>query len=139
MPIRKDWSTWNPQANFKDIPGAMGIFEIADEKKTTIYIGFAGGKSPYGMRGELYRIFGFPPGSEKWNWSHPQMEGLPAALKKQAHYYRYEVNHNYYSRWIEDLTRYREDHDLTLPPINREATVEQPPHLGRYHWKSEGA
>ena len=40
-------------------------------------------------------------------------------------------------RWVEALTRYHEDHG-TLPPGNLEDT-EEPPPLGRYHWKSEDA
>ena len=137
MRIRKDWAAWDPGINFKELPGAMGIYEIADEQKNCIFIGYAGGASPYGLRGELYRLFGMPAGSETWNWSHPHPEAVSAELKKQARYYRYEVNHQYYSRWIEDLTRFREDYE-ELPVLNREAGAEQPPHLGRYHWKSEG-
>ena len=87
----------------------MGVFEIADEQRETIYIGHAGGDSPFGLRGELFRLFGFPPGSEDWNWKHPHPEGIPTELRERARYYRYEVNHQYYSRWIETLTRYRED------------------------------
>lgn len=137
MRIRKDWSSWDPGMNFKTLPGAMGIYEIADEQKNCIYIGYAGGASPYGLRGELYALFGMPAGSEKWNWSHPHPEVIPAEVKQRAKYYRYEVTHNYYSRWIEDLTRFSEDYE-TLPELNKLATAPRPPHLGRYHWKSEG-
>lgn len=137
MRIRKEWLAWDPSVDFKSIPGAMGIYEVADEHRKTVYIGFAGGTSPYGLRGELYRVFGPPAGSATWNWSHPRPDGMPAALRQQARYYRYEVNHQYYSRWIEDLTRFREDNGA-LPVINRDPAVEQPPRLGRYHWTLAG-
>lgn len=138
MRIRGEWTAWDADLNFKEIPGAMGVFEIADEERETIYIGHAGGDSPFGLRGELFRLFGFPPGSEDWNWKHPHPEGIPTELRERARYYRYEVNHQYYSRWIETLTRYREDFG-SVPPINDDPAVEQPPTLGRYHWKSEDA
>lgn len=138
MRIRGDWVPWDPTIDFKLLPGAMGVFEIADEQRNTLYIGHAGGDDAFGLRGELYNVFGFPPGSDKWNWTHPHPDAYPAALRDQAHFYRFEVNHQYYSRWIEALTRYSEDFEV-LPPINNDPAIEQPPKLGRYHWKSEDA
>lgn len=138
MRVKGEWIQWDPEINFKKIHGAMGVFEIADDSKKTIYIGHAGGDSPFGIRGELYRVFGFPPGSENWNWTHPQAEEIPSELRDQAIYYRYEVNHQYYSRWIESLTRYQEDFG-DLPQINNLDEIEQPPKLGKYNWKSEDA
>lgn len=138
MRIRKEWTRWDPSANFKSIAGNTGIFEIADEQQQCLLIGLAGGTSPFGIRGELYRIFGMPPGAERWNWAHPHPEDVPADLARRAAYYRYEVNHNAYSRWVECLTRYREDYE-TLPEFNLVPGAPQVPVLGRYHWKSEGS
>ena len=41
MRIRKPWTEWDDEINFKSLPGAMGVFEIADEDRKTIYIGKA--------------------------------------------------------------------------------------------------
>ncbi len=116
----------------------MGVFEIANAERETIFIGHAGGDSPFGLRGELYCIFGFPPSADRWNWRHPHPDHFPSTLREQAWGYRFEVNHMYYSRWIEALTRYREDWG-ELPLVNQDPATEQPPRLGRYHWKSEDA
>jgi len=35
------------------LPGQLGVFEIADEHHEVSYIGFAGGKSLFGLRSEL--------------------------------------------------------------------------------------
>ncbi len=137
MRIRKEWTAWDESISSKDLPGAMGVYELADEDHKTLYIGKASGKSPFGLRGELFRHFSTSDRLANENWDHPRMgEDLPS-VRGNARYYRFEVNHNYYSRWIEILTRYNEDHE-TLPPGNLE-DPEQPPRLGRYHWKSEDA
>ncbi|HJM89841.1 MAG TPA: hypothetical protein QF624_09490 [Dehalococcoidia bacterium] len=137
MRIRKPWTEWDDGIDWKKLPGAMGIYEIADEQQQTIYIGKASGKSPFGLRGELFRHFSNAETLAEANWAHPQMgENLPS-IAAHARYYRFEVNHMYYSRWIEALTRYNEDHGA-LPVANIE-DPEQPPTLGQYHWKSEDA
>lgn len=137
MPIRKPWTAWDDSIATKSIPGAMGVYELADEDQQLIYIGKAGGRSPFGLRGELFRHFSTAERLARENWTHPRMgQDLPM-LTERARYFRYEINHQYYSRWIELLTRYREDHDGALPPANLE-DPEPMPRLGRYHWKSEG-
>lgn len=137
MPIRKPWTEWDDAIPHKSLPGAMGVYEIADAEHRVIYIGKADGKSPFGLRGELFRCFSTPERLAGANWTHPRMgERLPA-IAQHARYYRFEVNHQYYSRWIELLTRHREDHG-TLPPANLEDR-EAMPELGRYHWQSEDA
>jgi hypothetical protein len=135
MPIQKPWNAWDDAMSSRALPGAMGVYELADEDQQVIYIGKASARSPFGLRGELFRHFSTAERLAGENWTHPRMgQDLPL-LKERARYYRYEINHQYYSRWIELLTRYREDHD-TLPPANLE-DPEHVPHLGRYHWKSE--
>ena len=137
MPIRKPWIAWDDGIDAKSLPGAMGVYELADAEQRLIYIGKADGRSPFGLRGELFRHFSTAERLERENWTHPRMgQDLPA-LAGRARYYRFEVNHQYYSRWIELLTRHREDYG-TLPAANLE-DPEQPPRLGRYHWKSEEA
>ena len=137
MRIRKPWTEWDDGIDPGKIPGAMGIYEIADEQQETIYIGKAGGDSPFGLRGELFRHFSSAETLAGRNWTHPRMGETLPTIAARARYYRFEVNHMYYGRWIEALTRFREDFGV-LPPANIE-DPEQPPRLGRYHWKSEEA
>ena len=137
MRIRKPWTEWDDGIDPREIPGAMGIYELADEQHRTLYIGKAGGDSPFGLRGELFRHFSSAETLASRNWTHPRMGETLPSIASAARYYRYEVTHQYYGRWIEALTRFHEDHDA-LPPANVE-DVEQPPPLGRYHWKSEEA
>lgn len=133
MHIRKPWIRWDDGVDPREIPGAMGVYELADADRKTLYIGKAGGHSPYGLRGELFRNLGSADLLAGANWSHPRMgERLHAVAG--AVFYRFEVNHQYYGRWIEALTRYLEDYE-ELPPGNVEDT-EPMPRLGRYHWKS---
>lgn len=135
MPLHKPWTAWDDAMPAKALPGAMGVYELADEDQQVIYIGKASARSPFGLRGELFRHFSTAERLAGENWTHPRMgQDLPL-LKERARFYRFEINHQYYSRWIELLTRYREDHD-TLPPGNLQ-DPEHVPHLGRYHWKSE--
>ena len=135
MRIRKPWTEWDDEINFKSLPGAMGVFEIADEDRKTINIGKASGKSPFGLRGELFLCFADTERLEDANWTHPKMGQVLPTIKEKAKYYRYEVNHMYYSRWIEILTRFNEDHGR-LPSANLE-DQEDIPKLGRYHWKTQ--
>ena len=53
MRIKKPWSEWDEAADAKTLPGAMGVYELADEDQQTLYIGKASGRSPFGLRGEL--------------------------------------------------------------------------------------
>ena len=37
------------------LPGQLGVYQLADEDGQTVYIGIAGGRSRFGLRGELER------------------------------------------------------------------------------------
>ncbi len=50
--LQKPWQELTPEAVSR-IPGQLGVFELADKDRKTIYIGFAGGRSLFGLRGEL--------------------------------------------------------------------------------------
>ena len=134
MRVRKPWTEWDDTIDYREIPGAMGIFEIADAEKRTLYIGKAGARSPFGLRGELFRHFSTPGRLAGANWTHPLMGQTFPSIKGRAKYYRYEVNHQYYSRWLAALSRFKEDWGI-LPPANIEDPEETPP-LGRYYWQS---
>jgi hypothetical protein len=89
------------------LPGQLGVYQLADEHERIVYIGFAGGLSLFGLRGELERALAERPCS--------------------AARFRYEVNQQYTSRYLELLMLHVADHG-TLPLANR---ASPPPRLGR--------
>ena len=105
MRINKPFGPLTPDAVMA-LPGQLGVFELADEEGRILYIGFAGGKSLFGLRGELERALA------KW----------PSAAR-----FRYEVNQQYLSRHRELLMLHVADHG-TLPIENR---ANPPARLGR--------
>lgn len=89
------------------VPGQLGVYQLADPGGRVIFIGYAGGRSRFGLRGEL--------GAE--------LERRGADTTR----FRYEVNMQYMSRFQELLMIHRADHGA-LPPENPET-----PGLGRLH------
>ena len=81
----------------------MGVFQLADETGRVLYIGFAGGKSLFGLRSELEKRL------------------------STAAQFRYEVNNQYQTRWRELLMLHQASHG-ELPEQNRREPV---PKLGR--------
>ena len=88
------------------LPGQLGVYQIADAAGTILYIGQAGGRSPFGLRSELQR---------------------EAAERGTGQQFRVEVNQQYRSRWFELLMVHKADHD-SLPADNEK---NPPPNLGR--------
>ena len=92
------------------LPGQLGVYQIAggaDESGgdgDVIYIGVAGGRSRFGLRGELE---------------------AELARRGPGFRFRVEVNSQYLTRYRELLMVHRADHGA-LPPEN-----EAPPGLGR--------
>ena len=85
------------------LSGQMGVFQLADETGRVVYIGFAGGKSLFGLRSELQKRLG------------------------SASQFRYEVNNQYQTRWRELLMLHQAANGA-LPELNR---AEPTPKLGR--------
>ncbi|MCC6959248.1 MAG: hypothetical protein IT301_05325 [Dehalococcoidia bacterium] len=85
------------------LPGQMGVFQLADEGGSIVYIGFAGGKSLFGLRSELEKRLG------------------------AAAQFRFEVNNQYQTRWRELLMLHQAAHGA-LPALNQD---ERTPALGR--------
>ncbi len=96
---------WIPldEANVARIPGQLGVYQLADEGGQVQYIGFAGGRSLFGLRSEL------------------------RARTGAAHSFRYEVNMQYQTRYRELLMLHRGAHG-ELPLLNQ---AEPPLRLGR--------
>lgn len=87
------------------LPGHMGVFELADDEGKVIYIGYAGGRSLFGLRGELGTLL----------------------RHSKATLFRFEVNTAYLTRYQELLMVFMADHGR-LPAENEGETL---PRLGR--------
>ena len=88
------------------LPGQLGVYQLADEDGCIVYIGFAGGRSTFGLRGELERA----------------LRERPAGAAQ----FRYEVNQQYTSRHRELLMLHVADHGK-LPIAN---PADSPARLG---------
>ncbi len=88
------------------LPGQLGVYQVADAKGTVLYIGHAGGRSPFGLRSELQR---------------------EANERGAGCQFRVEVNMQYRSRWFELLMVHKADYG-SLPSDNAK---NPPPNLGR--------
>ncbi|MBI5948240.1 MAG: hypothetical protein HY875_08890 [Chloroflexi bacterium] len=94
-------------AGLAAVRGYLGVYEIGDDLGNVLYIGFAGGRSLFGLRGELERHLGDPAGRKTR--------------------FRVEVNTAYISRHRELLMAHAARHGA-LPELNR---LEPVPPLGR--------
>lgn len=119
MPLNKPWESFDP-AQVKELSGSNGPYELADADGAVLYIGYAGSKANFGLRGKIA--------------DHFSDRELNPAIRGRVALYRYEVNSMYYSRWVDLLSRYREDYDRL--PEGNEASSEHIPTLGRFHWKT---
>lgn len=108
MAIRmtKPWVTLAPDT-VKALTGQLGVYELADAAGRVVLIGFAGGRSLFGLRGEVQKALRDPPAG--------------------AVQFRVEVNQQYTTRWQELLMVHVHDHGH-LPVVNQ---ADPPPRLGR--------
>ena len=83
---------WQPldARNVAAMTGHLGVYQLADDAGAIVYIGRAGGRSRYGLKGELETCLADPPHG--------------------ASRFRAEVNQMYHSRHIELLAAYLHDH-----------------------------
>lgn len=101
--LTKPWTELTTEAVAR-LPGQLGVYEIADARGEVLLIGVAGGRSRFGLRGEL----------------QSQLERRGPGMR-----FRVEVNMQYLSRYEELLMAHRADHGQ-LPTENV-----APPRLGR--------
>jgi hypothetical protein len=99
---------WIPltREHVSQLSGQLGVYQIQDPSGQVIFIGYAGGRSSFGLRGELER---------ELNSRGP------------GHSFRYEVNMQYLTRCRELLMIHAADHH-ELPVDNLKA---HSPRLGR--------
>jgi len=112
--LEKPWIPLTPDA-VRALPGQLGVYQLADAEGRIVYIGFAGGRSLFGLRGELERALAERPGG--------------------AARFRCEVNQQYTTRHLELLMLHVADHGA-LPPLN---AADPPPRLGRLSPLGKGA
>lgn len=108
MGIRLD-KPWRPLAarEVAGVRGHLGVYQLADAAGHVLYVGVAGGRSLFGLGGELTRELANP--------------------RPDASCFRLEINAQYHTRWQELLMLHQADHG-ELPRYNRE---ERLPRLGR--------
>ena len=104
--LEKPWIELTPEA-VKALPGQLGVYQLADAEGRVVYIGFAGGRSLFGLRSELERALRERPGG--------------------AARFRTEVNQQYTSRHLELLMLHVADYG-SLPVVN---AADPPVRLGR--------
>ena len=108
MAIRmtKPWVALTAE-NVKKLSGQLGVFQLADAKGDVVLIGFAGGRSLFGLRGEVEKEIATPPAG--------------------ASQFRVEVNQQYTTRYQELLMVHVHDHG-GVPAGNKDRPL---PKLGR--------
>lgn len=104
--MTKAWTALTP-GNVKKLTGQLGAYQLADAKGETVFIGFAGGRSLFGLRGEVEKALQDPPCG--------------------ATQFRVEVNQQYTTRYQELLMVHVFDHG-EVPAGNKGKPL---PRLGR--------
>ena len=95
---------WRPVADVATAPkGHLGVFQLADAQGDVILIGYAGGKSLFGLKGEV---------------------GAAVEQHPQAVSFRVEITSSYLSRFRELMMVHIADHGA--PPV-----LNEPIKLGR--------
>ena len=107
MPLRID-KPWRPldAQSVAALPGQLGVFQVADRDGVVIFIGFAGGRSLFGLRSLL---------------------GEELAGRAEGAQFRYEVTQQYWSRYRELLMLHIADYGE--PPMDNIESL--PAGLGR--------
>jgi hypothetical protein len=94
--LEKPWLPLSDDA-IRRLPAQLGVFELGDEAGRILYIGYAGGRSLFGLRGEIER----------------SGAAMPAASR-----FRSEVTMQYLTRHQELLMLHVADHGA-IPEGNR--------------------
>jgi hypothetical protein len=95
--LTRAWRELTP-AEVERVPGQLGVFELGNDEGGVLFVGFAGGRSAFGLRTELQKHAAVPTGG--------------------ATRFRYEVNMQYTTRYKELLMAHQARHGH-LPPGNR--------------------
>jgi hypothetical protein len=98
--LTKPWQRLSPEA-VRALPGQLGVYQLGDAEGHVVVIGYAGGRSLFGLRGEIERA---------------------RAEHGTTTQFRYEVTQQYLSRYEELLMLHLADHGA-LPAGNRDAAL----------------
>tara|TARA_R110002072_G_scaffold171703_4_gene325402 strand:+ start:9917 stop:10249 length:333 start_codon:yes stop_codon:yes gene_type:complete len=93
--LSKQWVPLNPQSAGQ-LKGELGVFQLGNENKEVIYIGSAGSRSQFGLRGEITKHL------------------------KDAAFFRIEVTSAYSTRFQELLMLHHADFGC-YPTLNSES------------------
>jgi len=104
--MTKPWTPLTPET-VRRLTGQLGVFQLADAAGAVVFIGVAGGRSLFGLRGELEKALAEPPAG--------------------ATQFRVEINQQYTTRYQELLMAHVHDHG-DVPAGNRGKPL---PRLGR--------
>lgn len=118
MSINKPWTDARA-IRAPELPGTVGVYELGDADGRVIYIGYAGGRSLFGLRGAI--------------GAHCSQDEPNSTIREQLANIRYEVTTSYLTRHLELLSRYQEDNGR-LPDANIAEGAALPP-LARFRWK----
>ena len=123
--VRKSWEIrmrWRRAAEYRGSPiwgegadrlsGSNGVYELADENFNILYVGYAGSRAIYGLRGKIV--------------AHLSDREPNAHLLSKVVYFRYEVTSSYLSRWTEVVGRY---HEAGRMPVVNSQLREFPRHM----------
>lgn len=94
--LEKPWIPLHEE-HVASVAGHLGVYQLADSSGAIVYIGVAGGRSAFGLKGALRQALQAPPAG--------------------ARQFRYEVTMAYHTRYLELLQAYRYDHGR-LPVAN---------------------
>jgi hypothetical protein len=94
--MRGDWQPLD-EAHVEAVGGHMGVYELSSPQGTVVFVGFAGGRSVFGLRGELRGKLAETSGRERW--------------------FHYEITSSYLSRFKEVIMVHIADHG-SLPIEN---------------------
>ena len=94
--MTKDWRALSPD-NVAGLTGHLGVYQLADKSGEIVYIGVAGGRSRFGIKGEIQNHLNAPPGG--------------------ATAFRVEINMAYRTRHLELLEVFMHDYGR-LPSEN---------------------
>ena len=97
--MTKAWRPLNAVEADK-VAGNLGVYQLANDAGEVLYIGVAGGRSLFGLRGEIQEKAESPP---------------PGVTS-----FRLEVNTSYRTRHRELLMAHQFDNDGALPSLNPE-------------------
>jgi hypothetical protein len=87
---------WRSVATLAELSGQMGVYQLGDSAGEVLYIGYAGGRSRFGLRGEVDQA----------------SQQVPDAVQ-----FRVEVTTAYLTRYQELLMLHCAEHGV-LPPHN---------------------